>query len=138
MTSTTRRRRRSPSAPWWRRDDGAAVAEFPLVAVLVVLIALTIVQAAVLLHTRNTLIDAAVQGARYASLSGTSVEAGAERAQELTEQRFGGRLDASAHAHRAADGTITVTIDATLPLVGLIGPQAALQADGRALDEDAR
>src|SRR5699024_518001 len=46
-----------------RSDRGAAVAEFPLVAVLIIVIALAVVQSALIMHTRNTLIDAAVHGA---------------------------------------------------------------------------
>src|SRR5690625_5486256 len=54
-----------------RSDDGAAVAEFPLVAVLIIIIALGVVQAAMIMQTRNTLTDAAVQGAHHASLEGS-------------------------------------------------------------------
>ena len=43
-----------------RREDGAAVAEFPMVAVLIVMIGLLVVQSALIVHTRNTLVDAAV------------------------------------------------------------------------------
>src|SRR5699024_8046705 len=48
----------------WRRlrdEHGSAVAEFPMVAVLIIMIALMIVQAALIVHTRNTLVDAAVR-----------------------------------------------------------------------------
>ena len=40
-----------------RGDDGAAVAEFPMVAVLIVMIGLLVVQAALIVHTRNTLVE---------------------------------------------------------------------------------
>ena len=48
---------------------GSAVAEFPMIAVLIIVMALAVVQAALILHTRNTLIDAAVQGADHRSWS---------------------------------------------------------------------
>lgn len=118
-----------------RREDGAAVAEFPLVSVLIVLIALAVIQAALILHTRNTLIDAAVQGAHHAALVGSTPEAGAARAEALVDDRFGQSLGAEAIATVEDDGTIRVRIEATLPLVGLLGPSAGLQVEGRAIDE---
>ena len=45
-------------------------------------------------------------------------------------------LDAEATAVEEADGTIRVQVDATLPLVGLLGPAGALSVDGRAVDEE--
>lgn len=119
-----------------REDRGSAVAEFPLVAVLVIVIALAVVQAAVVLHTRNTLTDAAVQGAHHASLIGAAPADGAERTEDLIVQRLGPGFDAQVEAEQAADGTITVHVRATLPLVGLFGPAATLRAQGRAVDEE--
>lgn len=118
-----------------RREDGAAVAEFPLVSVLIILIALAVIQAALILHTRNTLIDAAVQGAHHAALVGSTPEAGAARAEALVDDRFGSSLGAQASAVLEEDGTIRVRIEATLPLAGLLGPSAGLQVEGRAIDE---
>lgn len=118
-----------------RHDDGAAVAEFPLVAVMIILIALAVIQAALILHTRNTLIDAAVQGAHHAALVGSTPDAGAARAEALIVDRFGESLGAEAVADVDEDGTVRVRIEATLPLVGLLGPAAGLQVEGRAIDE---
>lgn len=123
----------------WRRlgdDDGSAVAEFPMVAVLIIMIALMIVQAALIVHTRNTLVDAAVQGAHHASLVGSSPQDGAERAERLIDERFGGGLEVEATAQQEADGVIRVQVSATLPLVGLLGPAGAMTVQGRAIDEE--
>ncbi|MGO1480062.1 MAG: TadE/TadG family type IV pilus assembly protein [Brachybacterium sp.] len=119
-----------------RADDGAAVAEFPMVAVLIVMIGLLIVQAALIVHTRNTLVDAAVQGAHHAALAGSTPQDGAERAERLIDERFGNGLDAAATATLSADGTIHVHVTASLPLVGLYGPSGTLSVAGRALDEE--
>lgn len=119
-----------------REEHGSAVAEFPLVAVLIVMIALAVIQAALILHTRNTLTDAAVQGAHHAALVGSLPEDGAERAEQLIDRQLGGAIEASATATEAADGTITVEVTATLPLVGLFGPSQGLRVDGRAVDEE--
>lgn len=118
-----------------RREDGSAVAEFPLVSVLIIMIALGVIQAALILHTRNTLIDAAVQGAHHAALVGSTPEDGAARAESLISGRFGDSLDAEATATTDGSGTIRVQVSATLPLVGMIGPSAGLQVEGRAIDE---
>lgn len=120
-----------------RADDGAAVAEFPLVAVLIIVIALGVVQAALIMHTRNTLTDAAVQGAHHAALVGSTPQDGAQRAERLIDERFGRGLDAEATATLDETGTIRVQVTATLPVVGLLGPAAALSVEGRALDEEA-
>lgn len=120
-----------------RAEDGAAVAEFPLVAVLIIVIALGVVQAALIMHTRNTLTDAAVQGAHHAALVGSTPPDGAQRAEQLIDDRFGRALDAEATATLDEPGTIRVEVTATLPVVGLLGPAAALSVEGRALDEEA-
>ncbi|MDO5663035.1 MAG: TadE/TadG family type IV pilus assembly protein, partial [Brachybacterium sp.] len=119
-------------------DDGSAVVEFPLVAVLVVLIALLVIQTAVVLHTRNTLTDAAVQGAHSASVLGNGPDDGAARAEQLIAERLGGGYEAGAVARQDADGRITVEVTATLPLIGLIGPHGTLQVRGHAIAEESR
>ncbi|HLQ79998.1 MAG TPA: TadE/TadG family type IV pilus assembly protein [Brachybacterium sp.] len=113
------------------------MAEFPMVAVLIIMIALMIVQAALIVHTRNTLVDAAVRGAHHASLVGSSPEDGAARAERLVGERFGGALGAEATAVQDPDGIIRVEVSATLPLVGLFGPAGAMTVQGRAIDEAA-
>ncbi|MGO2557241.1 TadE family protein [Brachybacterium sp.] len=117
-------------------EDGSAVAEFPMVAVLIIMIALLIVQAALIVHTRNTLVDAAVQGAHHASLVGSSPQDGAERAEQLVQERFDGGLGAEATAVQGTDGVIRVQVSATLPLVGLFGPTGAMTVQGRSVDEE--
>lgn len=107
-----------------------------MVAVLIVMIALLIIQAALIVHTRNTLVDAAIQGAHHASLVGSTPQDGADRAERLIEERFGDGLDATAIASQEPDGTIRVRVSATLPLIGLFGPGGALSVEGRALDEE--
>ncbi|GAA4525655.1 pilus assembly protein [Brachybacterium paraconglomeratum] len=112
------------------------MAEFPMVAVLIIMIALLLIQAALIVHTRNTLVDAAIQGAHHAALVGSTPQDGAERAERLIEERFGDGLEAEATANQEADGTIHVRVSATLPLVGLFGPGGSLSVEGRALDEE--
>ncbi|MGN7213315.1 hypothetical protein [Brachybacterium paraconglomeratum] len=71
-----------------------------------------------------------------AALAGSTPQDGAQRAQQLVDERFGRGLEAEATAVQDGDGTIRVQVDATLPLVGLIGPAGALSVEGRAVDEE--
>lgn len=128
--------RRGPRARRLQDDRGSAVVEFPLVAVLLVAIAVTIIQAAVIVHTRNTLTDAAVQGAHEAAVLDHDPEDGARRAEELVAQRLGGGYDVTAEASEDSSGRIVVRISATLPLVGLLGPSGTLVVDGHAIAEE--
>src|SRR5215207_3315744 len=61
-------------------ERGSAVVDFVLVGSLLTLFFLAIIQLTLVLHVRNTLIDAAASGARY----GTLADRGAADAQERT------------------------------------------------------
>ncbi|MCS6710987.1 pilus assembly protein [Brachybacterium sp. EF45031] len=117
-------------------DRGSAVVEFPLVAVVVLLIALATIQAALVLHTRNTLTDAAVHGARTAALVGNTPEDGEQRTRLLISQSLGAGYDAEVTARSSPEGRITVEVEAAVPLIGLIGPAGTLRVDGHATDEE--
>ena len=113
------RARGGPGRHYRATCDGttdSAVAEFPMIAVLIILIALAVVQAALILHTRNTLIDAAVQGAHHASLVGADPDDGAARAEQLIQGRFGGsyQVDATATEDGGRHHQVHVTRDACL------------------------
>lgn len=120
-----------------RSAQGSAAVEFPLVAALILMVAVGVLQIALMVHTRNLLTDAAVQGAHHAARFGAEPADGAQRAEQVIAQNLGSSYRAAATAQQAPDGTITVRISATLPLVGLLGPTGALEATGRAIDEEA-
>ncbi|WP_193636363.1 TadE family protein [Brachybacterium subflavum] len=119
-----------------RDDEGSAVVEFPLVAVLIIVIALTIIQCALVVHTRNTLTDAAVQAAHTASLEGNSPADGEVRGAQLVHDRFGEDYEVGVEADEDGDGVIRVRVSASFPLVGLLGPAGTMHVDGHAIDED--
>src|ERR687889_941518 len=73
-----------------RGERGAAVVDFVLVLVVVVPLFLGILQVALVLHVRNTLIAAASEGARYAATADRPAAAGAAR----TRQQIAGALAA--------------------------------------------
>lgn len=127
-----------PRASWFRRcaeDRGSASTEFVLVAALLTTLTVAVIQVALALHVRNTLADAAAEGARYASLADSSLDEGAARSAELIRSAIGDQYthDISAGHQRGAEGDIVViTVRTPLPLVGLLGPDNALEVVGRA------
>lgn len=97
-------------------------------------------QLALVQHVRNTCVDAAAEGARYAAQLGRSPSDGAARAADL--------LRASLAASYAQDVTsrqvtvdgltlVRVTVRVPLPVVGLLGPGGVMELDGHAPVEGA-
>ena len=109
--------------------------DFVLVGGLLTLFFLSIVQLTLVLHVRNTLIDAAASGARY----GTLADRSAVDARERTAELIGVALN-PAFATDVTTGeatyqgirTLEVTVRAPLPVIGLVGPRALLEVKGHA------
>ncbi|WP_237704731.1 TadE/TadG family type IV pilus assembly protein [Nesterenkonia sp. F] len=72
---------RRPAASSVDEERGAATAEFTMVAALLALLFVLTLQLAVLVHVRNTLIDAASTGARFGALDDRSAEDGVARTE---------------------------------------------------------
>ena len=116
-------------------ERGSAVVDFVLVGGLLTLFFLAIVQLTLVLHVRNTLIDAAASGARY----GTLADRGAGDARDRTAQLIGVALNpefatdvTTGEATYQGIRTLEVTVRAPLPVIGLIGPRAVLEVKGHA------
>ena len=126
------------SSPRLRLDDkGSAVAEFVLVAPLLLVLSLAVIQVALLLHARATLTSAASEGARAGALSGADPRAGVQRAAMLVEQNIGDAVVQNISAARDVVGglaVITIRIDADVPSIGLLG-STRLHVEGHALIE---
>ena len=119
-------------------EDGSAVAEFVLVAALVLALFLGVVQVALALHVRALVVDAAAEGARVAARADRDLEAGTQRTRELLGTSLGARYGQDVAArHTTWDGlpVVEVTVRAPLPVVGILGPTGALTARGHALEE---
>ncbi len=124
-------RRLSPGA----EDAGSAPVEFVLVGGLLTLVTLSVMQLALVLHVRNTALDAASEGARFAALADADLERGRERTEELLTTALG-----SAYAHgvsadygdAAGQRTVVVSVEAPLPLIGMVGLPDGLEVTGRA------
>jgi len=120
-----------------RDETGSAVAEFVMVTALLTLLILAVLQLGLALLVRNTLVDAAAEGARLGALADSSPQEGVQRTVDLIETALG---DVYARDVTAATGSylgqpaMIVTVRAPLPLVGLIGP-SALEVHGHAAVE---
>ncbi|MGR2751388.1 TadE/TadG family type IV pilus assembly protein [Agromyces arachidis] len=121
-----------------RDERGSAVAEFSLVGVLLTVLLLAVVQLALALHVRNTVLDAAAEGARFAALAGSSPSAGAERTRALIGAAIAPDYAGEVRAVPTTVGgvpAVAVTVRTTLPVVGLLGPERALEVTGHAAVE---
>ncbi|MDR6506484.1 Flp pilus assembly protein TadG [Arthrobacter oryzae] len=117
------------------RERGSAVVDFVLVGSLLTMFFLAVIQLTLVLHVRNTLIDAAASGARYGTLADRNAADARDRTVEL--------IATALNSDFAKDVTITevtfqgiraleVTVRAPLPVIGLIGPREALEVKGHA------
>jgi hypothetical protein len=117
------------------REQGSAVVDFVLVGGLLTMFFLAIIQLTLILHVRNTLIDAAASGARY----GTLADRGPADAEERTRSLIGSALNAG-FAEQVSTSEVTVqglrtlevTVRAPMPVIGLIGPRDMLEVKGHA------
>jgi hypothetical protein len=120
-----------------RDERGSAIVDFVLVGALVTLIFAGVVQLTLVLHVRNTLVDAAAEGARYAA-PGRSEDDAVARTVDLVEGSLAPRFARDVQARRTdVDGleVVEVEVRAPLPLVGLLGPSGTLTVRGHALVE---
>ncbi|WP_280513534.1 TadE/TadG family type IV pilus assembly protein [Intrasporangium calvum] len=120
-------------------DDGSAIAEFVMVSALLLFVVLAVLQLAVALYIRNTLISAASEGARFGARMDASPDDGAFRAEGLIAASLNASFaqDVSAGVARTMEGVqvVVVTVTAPLPLIGPIGPAGGLTVSGRAFSE---
>ena len=122
-----------------RRDEsGSAIAEFTMVAALLTVLTLSVIQLGLALLIRNTVQDAAAEGARFAALADNGLAEGIERTTELVTVALGpgyaGDVTASYGSYLGHPAAI-VTVRAPLPLVGLVGIDNGLEVDGHAAVE---
>ena len=121
-----------------RTQRGAAVIDFVLVLVVVVPLFLGILQVALVLHVRNTLVSAASEGARYAATVDRPVEAGEDRTREqiagALASRFARDVSARSATVQGAPG-IEVAVTAEVPPLGIWGPGVRLEVTGHAVEE---
>lgn len=109
-----------------------------LVSVLVVALMLAVLQLAVALHIRNTLVSAAGEGARFAAAADRGPADGARHTQQLIRQSLPDAYAADVVAgYETVDGvpTVVVEVRAELPVLGWLGPSGGLRIAGHAMEE---
>lgn len=126
-----------PSAESSEPERGSAIAEFVFVSALIALLCAAIFQLAFALHVRNTLVDSAGEGARYAALHGSSLDAGVARTRLLIDAALPSAYSKNVSATIAqVDGApvVEISVHSPLPVVGFLGPNI-VTAIGRAVVE---
>lgn len=122
------------------RDDGSAAVDFVLVAGLTTVLFMAVVQLTLGLHVRNTLVDVAGEGARYAARADRSLADGEQRTRELIESAlapgFAGDVSARTVVRGGLD-VVEVRVRAPLPIIGLVGPSGGITVLGHGLEESA-
>lgn len=132
----------------WRRrmgalaaESGSAVAEFVMVGALLTGLTLAVMQLGLALHVRNTVLDAAAEGARFAALADSGLSDGAARTRDLITTAIGASYATDVQAgYGDYEGfpSIEVRVTAPLPLIALFGPGRGLEVVGHAAAEDLR
>ena len=105
-----------------------------MVILLLTALFLTVVQLGFAVHVRNTLLDAATEGARFAALADSDLGAGIERTERLIETALGGGLNV--HVSGSIDERyVEIRLQAPLPLLGFLGVERSLEVRGHAVRE---
>ncbi len=118
-----------------RRDDGSAPAEFVMVAALLTVLTLGVIQLGLALFIRNTVVDAAAEGARFGALADNSLPDGVARATDLITTALGPSYARDVTASTGSylgHPAVIVTVRAPLPLIGLVGIEEGLEVSGHA------
>ncbi len=119
-------------------DTGSAPIEFVLVGVLLTFLTLAVLQLALALHVRNTVLDAAAEGARYGSLADNAPADAVPRTIELIEAAVGPDFARDVSVREGSwmgVPAVIVTVRTTLPLAGFLGPDRGLEVEGHAARE---
>jgi len=120
---------------WSKGERGSAPAEFAMVGGLLTILTLSVLQLGLALHVRNTVLDAASEGARYAALADNTLAEGAERTRDLISTALGPDYARSVTAQYGTYLDLPasiVTVRTPLPLIGLIGIDDGLEVSGHA------
>lgn len=122
----------------WGEERGSAAAEFVMVGALLTVLTLSVLQLGLALHVRNTVIDAASEGARFAALADNELSDGVTRTRELIILALGPgyarEVTASLASYRGHPSAV-ITVRTPLPLIGLVGIENGVEVSGHAAIE---
>ena len=119
------------------QERGAATAEFAMVSALLVLLSLAILQLTLMVHVRNTLIDAASTGARFGVLEDRTASDGVQRTRSLIESSISSRYAQGVGYEYVAEAegqTLQITVQTQVPVLGLFPGVGSLEVTGSAYD----
>jgi Flp pilus assembly protein TadG len=108
------------------RDDGAAVVEFVMISVLLVLLLFGVLQVGVYFYARNIVAASAADAARYAASAGTPASAGGVRAEQLIADGLGTSAGITCTGARGIDASSHLPVT----IVHCVGTVKALLAPG--------
>lgn len=119
-------------------ESGSAVVEFVFVGILLTFLTLGVLQLGLALHVRNTIQDAASEGARWGALIDSTPEDGVQRTKELITTAVGEQyakdISVASHQWMGAPATVII-VKAALPIIGLWGPATSMEVSGHAATE---
>ncbi len=109
-----------------------------MVGAILTVLTVSVLQLVLGLHIRNTVLDAASEGARFAALADNTPADGGARCRTLITLAIGadyaGDITVASGDWRGHPA-VTVTVRTTLPVIGLIGIQGAVEVSGHAVVE---
>ena len=109
-----------------------------MVGALLTILTLSVLQLGLALHVRNTVLDAAAEGARFGALADNSLEDGVSRTKDLIGAALGPGyaedVTASYGSYLGHPASI-VTVRTPMPLIGLVGIDEGLEVSGHAAVE---
>jgi Flp pilus assembly protein TadG len=121
-----------------RDEGGSAVAEFSLVAVVLVPLFFAILQLAFVWHVKTTITSAASQGARYAAAYDRDLADGERRTADVIDEALGREVvDHEEASATDVDGqqVVQVVVRAKVPTLVFWGPSITVEATGHAVEE---
>ena len=119
-------------------EQGSAAVEFVFVGILITFLTLGVFQLALTLHVRNTVHDAASEGARWAALADSTPQEGVQRTKDLITVSVGSQFaqDVTATTSMWLDApTAVITVRTSLPVIGLWGFTNTMEVQGHAATE---
>ena len=119
-------------------ERGSAVAEFVMVGAILTVLTVSVLQLALALLVRNTVLDAASEGARFAALADNVPADGVARCRTLITLAIGSDYARDVTVSTGdwrGDPAVTVTVRTTLPVIGLLGIADAVEVSGHAIVE---
>lgn len=107
-----------------------------MITSLLIIIAMTLIQLTLVLHVRNTLIDAATNGAHYGALANRSPSDASGRTRTLISESLHSGFAQNIRVSTSAVGEgqlVSVTVNTRVPLIGLLPNGWELTVRGNAV-----